>query len=93
MRVASWAWWLAALCTTPIFAVPTAQEESGAIIAEEAVHGETPSGGEEGVDYSLFDGIKVPAMIEIEGDKFAETVKDGYWYARNVQYLMVTNNS
>ena len=85
MRAASWAWWLTALCTTSIFAAPPS--EGAAILAEEAINGDTSASGEEGVDYSVFDGIKVPAMIEIEGDKFADTVKDGYWYASYVRML------
>lgn len=77
------AWWLVALCTTPIFAAPPGQLENDAVVlANEAMHGETAVDDGEAVDYTIFDGVKVPPMVEIEGDKFAETVKEGYWYAR-----------
>ena len=50
------------------------------MLAGEAVTGETTAENGEAVDYTIFNGLKVPPMTEIEGDKFAETVKDGYWY-------------
>ena len=49
------------------------------ILAEEAVNGNTPAAGKEGVDYTLFNDIKVPPMNDIVGEKFAETIKSGYW--------------
>jgi len=81
MRVASLAGRLLALCAIPIFAAPSTQDGSTAVLAEEAVTGERPAGDGEAVDYTVFNGLKVPPMIDIEGDKFAETVKEGYWYA------------
>lgn len=30
-----------------------------------------------------FNGITVPVMKEIEGEKFDETVKDGYWFVKH----------
>lgn len=82
MRVTSLAWWVAALCTSTTLAAPPSQEKGAAVLAEEAVHGETPADDGTSGDYTIFDGLKVPPMIEIEGDKFAETVKDGYWYVK-----------
>jgi len=73
--------WLLTLCVVPIFAAPPTQERDSAVLSEEAVAGETPAKDGEAVDYTIFNGLKVPPMVEIEGNKFAETVKDGYWYA------------
>ena len=81
MRVASLAGRLLALCAIPIFAASSTQDGSTAVLSEEAVTGEKPAGDGEAVDYTVFNGLKVPPMIDIEGDKFAETVKEGYWYA------------
>lgn len=32
-------------------------------------------------DSTLFNGIEVPPMKEINGEKFDEETKNGYWYA------------
>ena len=29
--------------------------------------------------YTKFNGVKVPPLLQIEGEKFSETVKNGYW--------------
>ena len=73
--------WLLALCVVPTFAAPPIRERGTHLLAEEAVTGETPAEDGQAVDYTIFNDLKVPPMTEIEGDKFAETVKDGYWYA------------
>jgi protein disulfide-isomerase len=53
-------------------------EIPGEISAEtsdgEAVEGEKPT---------IFNGISVPPLIEIEGEKFNTTVKDGYWFTKH----------
>lgn len=81
MKPALVASWLLALCVVPTFAAPSSRERDTALLSEEAVVGETPANDGETEDYTIFNGVKVPPMVEIEGDKFAETVKDGYWYA------------
>lgn len=75
MRPALLVWALAALTTTS-FAVPAGKDN---VLAKGAVEGETPAEGGEAIEYTVFNGIKVPPMIEIEGDKFKETIADGYW--------------
>ena len=80
MRAASVAGWLLALFAVPIFAAPPARREGRAVSADEAITNEVSAKDGEAVDYTSFNGLNVPRMIEIEGDKFAETVKDGYWY-------------
>jgi hypothetical protein len=75
--------WLLTLCVAPVFAVPPTREGGTAIPSEERVVGEALANDGEAVDYTIFNGLKVPPMVEIEGDKFAETVKDGYWYVDN----------
>ena len=79
MRPSLLAWALAALSTATAAAPPGRSKD--ATISNDAVEGETPASGGEGAEYTIFNGIKVPQMKEIEGDKFAETIKDGYWYA------------
>ena len=80
MKPALLAWAIAALCTVPSYAAPPGKGKSDTTLSQDAVQGETPAGGDEAVKYTTFNGIKVPPMKEIEGDKFAETIKDGYWY-------------
>ncbi|KAK4937621.1 hypothetical protein LTR10_021767 [Elasticomyces elasticus] len=81
MRPALLAWALAAICSTSS-ALPPWQKEAKEL-SEDAVAGETPAEGGEAVTYTTFNGIKVPPMIEIEGIKFEETIKDGYWWVKH----------
>lgn len=78
MRPALLAWALAAVFTTS-FAAPPGSPKAN-VLSNDAVSGETPAEGGEAIDYTVFNGINVPPMVEIEGSKFAETIKDGYWY-------------
>jgi protein disulfide-isomerase len=71
MRSTLLAWALTALFVTSSVAAPpgrgASKDETDAAADEEAVKSTT------------FNGIEVPPIKEIEGDKFAETIKDGYW--------------
>ena len=87
MRSAFLAWLLVALFISPNLAVPRGLKQGKQVLAEEAVQGESSVQDVAEVEYTVFSGIQVPPMIEIQGDKFAETVKHGYWYARPYGYL------
>lgn len=78
MRPALLAWALAAISSISVAAPPGAQK-AGVVLSDDAISGESPTDGGEGSDYTVFNGVKVPPMKEIEGDKFTETIKDGYW--------------
>ncbi|OAL32595.1 protein disulfide-isomerase domain [Fonsecaea nubica] len=73
---------LAAFLSSSIAAPPGSQRGAG-VLANDAVQGETPADGGEGSDYTIFNGIKVPPMKEIQGAEFAETIKDGYWWVKH----------
>jgi hypothetical protein len=75
MRPALLVWALAVISTTTN-ALPATRDD---VVAEEALQGETPAKGGEAVKYTTFNGIQVPPMMEIEGDKFKETIAEGYW--------------
>ena len=79
MRSALLGWALAALATYSVSAAPPANRNGDAVIAQDAVEGETPAAGGEGAEYTLFNDIRVPPMKEIEGNDFAEAIKEGYW--------------
>ncbi|KAL6248725.1 hypothetical protein RBB50_003787 [Rhinocladiella similis] len=81
MRPALLAWALAAVFTTS-FAAPPGSPKAN-VLSNDAVSGETPAEGGEAIDYTVFNGINVPPMVEIEGSKFAETIKDGYWWVKH----------
>ncbi|KAL2406041.1 hypothetical protein ABEF93_001734 [Exophiala dermatitidis] len=82
MRPALLAWVLAGICTITSAAPPGSEKKAGTVISDEALSGESPAEGGEGTDYTVFNGIKVPPMKDIEGDKFEETTKDGYWWVK-----------
>lgn len=87
---------LASILAVPGFAAPPAEQEGSAISVEEALGATAPemAGTKVGStselsdsssmdDYTTFNGIKVPPLKEIEGDKFVETTKDGYWFVKH----------
>lgn len=79
MRVASLAWSLATAFTIQCLAAPPTQEKGASDLAKDVAKGKFPAIGGEAPEFTEFDGIKVPRMLEIQGDKFKETIKDGYW--------------
>ena len=74
MKLALLTWALAAVYVIPGFAAPPGNEKT---VKEAGLNSAT--GTEDVVQYTTFNGMKVPPMKEIEGDKFAETIKEGYW--------------
>jgi protein disulfide-isomerase len=77
MRLSLLSWVSAAALILPTFAVPPP-----GVLSNDAVEGEMPASGAEGADFTVFNGVQVPPMKEIEGDKLAETIKDGYWWVK-----------
>jgi len=71
-------WALATVFATSSAAPPRFEREDN-VSLRDAVSGESSVTNADGVEYTTFNGIKVPPMTDIEGDKFAETIKDGYW--------------
>lgn len=50
----------------------------------------TPPSSEESVDErpqpTIFNGVEVPPMPEIDGEKFNTVTKDGYWFVKHHSY-------
>lgn len=38
---------------------------------------------DEGPQSTVFNGVEVPPLPEIDGEKFDTTVKDGYWFVKH----------
>lgn len=57
----------------------TAEYDNAELTAQNAGSAATAAGEDEGIDYTLFNDIKVPKMKDISGEDFNETIKDGYW--------------
>lgn len=62
---------------------PSDQDGGREIISQDADQGTSSGAAGENEDpnagYTTFDGIKVPPMKDIDGEKFSETVQNGYW--------------
>jgi len=67
MRPSLLIWAVAALYSTSVFAEKNGEKSEGSPSSSEAD------------GYTVFNDIKVPPMIEIEGNRFEETIKSGYW--------------
>ena len=83
MKPALLAWALAALSAVVAEPAPPSVRKGENVIAAESVQGETPVAGGEGSEYTVFNGIRVPPMKDVEGEQFAETIKDGYWWVKH----------
>ncbi|RVX67270.1 hypothetical protein B0A52_09307 [Exophiala mesophila] len=68
--------WSLVTSVSSILAAPPGNERSGG----RAVSGD--SAGDAG-DYTIFNGIKVPPMKDIQGPEFQSTIKDGYWWVKH----------
>jgi hypothetical protein len=77
-----WASVIASLSVCSI-ASPQEQYDNGELIPGDGDHGNSPVAAEakegQATGYTIFNGIEVPPMKDIEGDTFNETIKDGYW--------------
>ena len=70
---------LLALCTRVIAAdseVPLGKTELAADTSTEELENDGP-------DPTIFNGQEVPPIPEIEGEKFNETVAEGYWFVKH----------
>lgn len=76
MKPALLAWALSALALVSAQDFEPARAE---LLDEAAVNGDTPADTMEGVEYTVFNDIKVPPMKDIKGSEFGETIKKGYW--------------
>ena len=82
--------WAVGALLTSILAAPPSDPRGAAIPVEEAIgiQTKTPTDVEAKADggelvdgpTTRFNGAEVPPMKEIEGSKFNETIKQGYWY-------------
>jgi protein disulfide-isomerase len=37
----------------------------------------------DGAESTIFNGVEVPPLPDIEGEKFNATIKDGYWFVKH----------
>jgi hypothetical protein len=76
-------WALLSSFSRPICAAPPTQENTAEVVAQNADKtaslAAAAAGEDDGVEYTVFNDVKVPQMKDIEGEKFNETIKDGYW--------------
>ena len=78
-------WVLFSALSGSILAAPPTEEKNAEVVFEngdkvaDSAAAAAAAGEDEGVEYTVFNDIKVPSMKDIEGEKFNETVKDGYW--------------
>lgn len=76
-------WALLSTLSRPILAVSPAEEKQAEVVSQDGdkmtESAAVAAGDDEGVDYTIFNDIKVSPMKDIEGELFNETIKDGYW--------------
>ena len=78
---------LLTLLASAVVAEPPEQRLGAADIPGEI----TPPSSEEDVDEgpkpTIFNGVEVPPIPEIDGEKFNTVVKDGYWFVKHHSYV------
>lgn len=75
--------WLAWVLAGLVLASARGEEANPEELVEETVGADTPAAAKEVVDYTVFNGMKVPPMKDIKGDEFAETIQNGYWWIKH----------
>ncbi|PGG97143.1 protein disulfide-isomerase domain [Helicocarpus griseus UAMH5409] len=87
MKASLLTWSLFSLLLNPVFAAPSASSD-GAIQAKRLVRREEaeadepePAAPEDGP--TVFNGIEVPPMKQLDASNFDETIKEGYWFVKH----------
>ena len=75
----AWLAWALTLAAPALSEAAPPGNRKDAVIAADAVQGESSAEGGEGVDYTIFNGIKVPPFKLLTMDNFESTIKDGNW--------------
>ncbi|ETN47187.1 protein disulfide-isomerase domain [Cyphellophora europaea CBS 101466] len=79
----AWLAWALTLAAPALSEAAPPGNRKDAVIAADAVQGESSAEGGEGVDYTIFNGIKVPPFKLLTMDNFESTIKDGNWWIKN----------
>jgi protein disulfide-isomerase len=70
------------LCS--LFATAIIADSSEKILPSTDIAGDaSDEGSADGPEPTVFNGIQVPPLPDIEGEKFNTTVKDGYWFVKH----------
>lgn len=75
----TWLAWALTLTASALSEPAPPGNREDAKIAADAVQGESPAQTGEGVDYTVFNGIKVPPFKELTMDNYEDSIKNGYW--------------
>ena len=67
-----------AFCASAVIA-----ESVEAPLGSNEVQGEATEEEYNGPEPTIFNGVEVPPIPEIDGEKFNETVKEGYWFVKH----------
>lgn len=74
-----WLTWALALAAGGLAEPAPPGNRGDAKIAAEAVQGESSAATGEGVEYTYFNGVKVPPIEELTLDNFDSSIKNGNW--------------
>lgn len=77
---------LFSLLTSVVVAEAPEQRLGAADIPGEIASPASEESVEEGPRSTIFNGVKVPPIPDIEGERFATTVKDGYWFVKHYSW-------
>jgi protein disulfide-isomerase len=79
----TWLAWALALTINALAEPAPPANRQDVKIAADAVQGESSADGGEGIEYTVFNGVKVPPFKELTMDNYESTIKDGYWWIKN----------
>jgi hypothetical protein len=66
-----------------LFATSIIAESSEKALGSTDATLESSDEGSDVPEPTVFNGVRVPALPDIEGEKFNTTVKDGYWFVKH----------
>lgn len=66
-----------------LFASSVIAQSSQPKTAKNEVAGDNAEDAEKGPEPSIFNGIEVPPLLDIDGEKFNATVEEGWWFVKH----------
>lgn len=66
-----------------LFASVAISESTEKIVGNSEIQLDVAEDINDGPVATTFNGVKVPALPELDGEKFNSTVKEGYWFVKH----------
>ncbi len=66
-----------------LFASAVIAQSSQSKLEKNEVAGDNAEDAEQVLNPTIFNGVEVPPLLEIDGEKFNATVEEGWWFVKH----------